>query len=461
MTPSSPKSFIQLLDEYKCKKDYIYSDYLDVIHLVKYRYNTDKLHSDFFIGRHPSKIIKPLVNANKNMDTSSQYYTLFGNSGWNPSTSTSFSNSILNNVSPQDETANFLKYHIPPLMRNSYLGYINTNTIEPPIEMKHLHIDAKISTFSDLITLINTTEYRPYVKYNIDLKALMQVKDELFQLDKMVGMTEFKNAILNQLLYFVQDLHRGKDPDFMHTVLSGPPGTGKTEVATLLGKIYSKIGVLKNGVFKKATRSDLVAGYLGQTAIKTSKLIQDCLGGCLFIDEAYSLGPTNNGNAGDTDSFSKECLDTLCEALSAHKENLMVIIAGYDDELKKTFFDMNRGLNSRFIWRFTIDSYTSKELMAIFQKKVHDNGWQFCKDLDQSTLAKWFDTHSKTFTYYGRDMELLFSYTKISHGRRIYGQDEILRKLLTIADLDAGYDVFLSNNKKDSSDRPIPYGLYV
>ena len=457
MTPSSPKSFIQLLDHYKCKKDYIYSDYLDIMQLAKYRYINEKLQSESFVGNHRSKITKLLLREETQKDTTTQYYTLFGNSGWNPSISPSITTT--NNGSQENNTIRFLKYHIPPLLRNDYLGYLDK--VDPPLEIKHVHIDAKISTFSDLITLINTTEYRPYVKYNIDLKALMQVKEELFQLDNMVGMTEFKNAILNQLLYFVQDLHRGKDPDFMHTVLSGPPGTGKTEVATLLGKIYSKIGVLKNGVFKKATRSDLVAGYLGQTAIKTSKLIQDCLGGCLFIDEAYSLGPTNNGNAGDTDSFSKECLDTLCEALSAHKENLMVIIAGYDDELKKTFFDMNRGLNSRFIWRFTIDSYTSKELMAIFQKKVSDNGWQFCPDIDQPTLAKWFDTYSKTFTYYGRDMELLFSYTKISHGRRIYGQDENLRKSLTMADLDAGYAVFLSNNKKNSSDRPIPYGLYV
>jgi len=335
------------------------------------------------------------------------------------------------------------------------------DTVKPPIPIiEQVHIDAKIDTFSDLIRLITTTEYRPYVKYNIDLKMLVQIKDELLQLDRMVGMRDFKNAILNQLLYFIQDLHRGKDSDFMHTVLSGPPGTGKTEVATLLGKIYSKIGVLKTGIFRKATRSDLVAGYLGQTAIKTTKVIQECLGGCLFIDEAYSLGPVNNGNAGDTDSFSKECLDTLCEALSAHKDNLMVIIAGYDEELKKTFFSINRGLDSRFIWRFTIDSYTSKELLEIFQKKVKDNGWSFSQEIESTTLAKWFDMHSKTFPYYGRDMELLFSYVKISHGRRIYGEPENKRKLLTMADLDAGYSIFLSNKTK-LNDTPIPYGLYV
>ena len=121
---------------------------------------------------------------------------------------------------------------------------------------------------------------------------------------------------------------------------------------------------------------------------------------------------------------------------------------------------MNRGLDSRFIWRFTIDSYTSKELMEIFQKKVKDNGWNFAEEIEPTTLAKWFNMYSKTFPYYGRDMELLFSYSKISHGRRIYGEPENKRKLLTMADLDAGYTVFLSNKTK-SSETPIPYGLYV
>jgi Holliday junction resolvasome RuvABC ATP-dependent DNA helicase subunit len=88
----------------------------------------------------------------------------------------------------------------------------------------------------------------------------------------------------------MQELHiTNKESDFKHTVLYGPPGTGKTEIAKIIGTMYSKIGILKNNVFKKVTRNDMVAGYLGQTAIKTKKVIDECLGGVLFIDEAYSL----------------------------------------------------------------------------------------------------------------------------------------------------------------------------
>ena len=172
----------------------------------------------------------------------------------------------------------------------------------------------------------------------------------------MVGMKTLKETLLNQILYFMQKLHANeKCNDFKHTVIYGPPGTGKTEIAKLLGKIYSKIGILNSNndfIFKKVTRNDLIAGYLGQTAIKTRGVINQCIGGVLFIDEAYSLGSHN-----DNDSFSNECIDILCEALSDHKDNLMVIIAGYEDEINNRFFSINKGLKSRFIWKFNIENY--------------------------------------------------------------------------------------------------------
>ena len=123
-------------------------------------------------------------------------------------------------------------------------------------------------------------------------------------------------------------------------------------------------------MFKKVTRADLIAGYLGQTAIKTTEVVKSAIGGVLFIDEAYALGNTEK-----KDSFAKECIDTLCESLSNHKHELMVIIAGYEEDLKKCFFSYNQGLDSRFIWRFKIDDYTPEELQLIFNKKVKECGW--------------------------------------------------------------------------------------
>ena len=315
----------------------------------------------------------------------------------------------------------------------------NIPQIQQPKEKKH--IDANIQSIDDILTLIEANPYDPIYDYNIDLKSLHAIKTELTEINKMVGLDAFKASILEQLLYFIQNLHIGTDSDFKHTVLSGPPGTGKTEVAKLLGTMYSKIGLLKNNVFQKVTRSDLIAGYLGQTAMKTQKVIEKSLGGVLFIDEAYSLAEPSQ-----SDSFSKECIDTLCEALSNHKTDLMVIIAGYEQELNETFFKVNRGLHSRFIWRFKMEPYSPTEMKLIFMKKVQSNEWNF--ENPAEITDKWFEKNKASFKNHGRDMDLLFTYTKIAHGRRIYGKPVECRKKISMDDLEKGYQVFVKNNIK-------------
>ena len=310
---------------------------------------------------------------------------------------------------------------------------------------KELNIDVSANNIDDLIYILNNYEYHNDTKYNIDLESLHKIKEELVQLNCMVGLTMIKQSILDQLLYFMQDLHTNNmGGDYKHTVIYGPPGTGKTEIAKIIGKMYSKLGILKNNIFKKVTRNDLIAGYLGQTAIKTKSLIKECLGGVLFIDEAYSLAsPEQN------DSFSKECLDILCESLSDHKDELMVIIAGYEQEMDNTFFKANRGLKSRFIWRFTIDSYTPTELMNIFNRKVLEQGWSFIDDgvLDENIFYK----QKNNLMSYGRDIDLLFTYIKICHGRRIYGKSVDIRKKITTVDLEAGFNMLLTHKENDSN----------
>jgi predicted ATP-binding protein involved in virulence len=120
---------------------------------------------------------------------------------------------------------------------------------------------------------------------------------------------------------------------------------------------------------------------------------------------------------------------------------------------------MNKGLESRFIWRFKLDDYSSDELMQIFLKKVKDNEWDF--ESNDESLNKWFESKKATFKHFGRDMELLFSYTKITHGRRIYGKSVDIRKKINLEDLNSGYEVFLSNTKNKQEKTQIPYGLYT
>jgi SpoVK/Ycf46/Vps4 family AAA+-type ATPase len=308
---------------------------------------------------------------------------------------------------------------------------------EPTIEIKEIiTIEEEINNIGDLLRIIDTYKYDPSIKYNINMKALHKIKEPLTELNNMVGLADLKTNIIDQILYFAQDLHKGTG-DFMHTVIYGPPGTGKTEAAKIIGKIFSELGVLKKGTFKKVTRSDLIAGYLGQTALKTQDVIKEALGGVLFIDEAYALG-----NSEKRDSFAKECIDTLCEALSDNKDNLMVIIAGYEKELKECFFSFNQGLDSRFTWRFKTDDYTAEDLHNIFIKKVKDIGWQ----LDGKVETSWFKKNKDYFKFYGRDVEALLSKCKIAHSKRVFCLSETEKKKLSLKDLEKGLEIYLKND---------------
>lgn len=307
---------------------------------------------------------------------------------------------------------------------------------EIKIVKKKVNIDVEINCISDLLKLIETYPLKIDTEYNINMRSLHNIKGQLENLNNMIGMNKLKNSIVDQILYYLQELDQ--KPDFMHTVIYGPPGTGKTELAKIIGRIFASLGILKRNKFKKATRSDLIAGYLGQTAIKTREMLDSCLGGVLFIDEAYALG-----NSEKRDSFSKECIDTICESLSDNKENLMVIVAGYERELKDCFFSYNEGLESRFPWRFHTDDYNASELRKIFEKKIKEIGWT----TETSLKDEWFESKMDYFKYYGRDMETLLAKTKISHSRRVFCKDKKFKTIITEDDLDKGFDLYLNNDE--------------
>ena len=320
----------------------------------------------------------------------------------------------------------------------------NTENNEKNIKKTKIDIDVEINNIEDLIALTEKYKIESNIEYNINMESLHKIKDALIELNNMIGMKNLKSNIVEQILYFSQNLHisKGSDNsgDFMHTVIYGPPGTGKTEIAKIMGKIYSNIGILSNGIFKKVTRSDLIAGYLGQTAIKTKDVIKECLGGVLFIDEAYALG-----NNEKRDSFSKECIDTLCEALSDHKNELMVIIAGYEEELRECFFSYNQGLDSRFTWRFKTDDYKSEELYKILLKKIKDIGWSI--DETCNLDHKWFENKMGYFKYYGRDIETLLAKSKIAHSNRVFCKSESFKQKINIDDLNKGFKRYTENEE--------------
>ena len=374
-----------------------------------------------------------------------------------------------------------------------------------PFKIDKVNIDIEIKNIKDLISLCDNYKLAVNVEYNINMQALHKIRNDLVDLNNMIGMKNLKENIVDQLLYYLQNLHvpnvkhshsgASSSGDFLHTVIYGSPGTGKTEVAKIIGRIYSNLGVIKNkgsasassgtyvppkkksssgsgsgssssssgsscssSKFKKVTRADLIAGYLGQTALKTKDAIKDSIGGVLFIDEAYALGNTEK-----RDSFSKECIDTLCEALSDHKDDLMVIIAGYEKDLNECFFAYNDGLDSRFTWRFKIDDYTAEDLRDIFSKKVRDFGWSIYEG--EEIKAEWFEKHMKYFKYYGRDMETLFSKTKIAHSRRVFCKPENVKTKITMKDLENGFEMYTNNDevkkRADNNDSKVIQNMYL
>jgi hypothetical protein len=224
--------------------------------------------------------------------------------------------------------------------------------------------------------------------YSINLEILHKLVKPLEKLQNMIGMIKIKESILDMILYYLQSFER-KNSSMLHTVIEGAPGVGKTEVGKIIAEIYAALGIIKNNTFKIVRRTDLIGEYVGHTAHKTQRAIDEADGGVLFIDEAYSLGSPEG-----RDSFAKECIDTLNQNLSENKRKFICIIAGYPDELEKSFFAQNPGLARRFPFRYKIEGYNEIEMKDIFMKKVVDCKWKLSDAMKESSITN-FLTRNK------------------------------------------------------------------
>ncbi|MBB5174469.1 AAA family ATPase [Texcoconibacillus texcoconensis] len=251
-------------------------------------------------------------------------------------------------------------------------------------------------------------------QFNDDAFTLLESEDFLMDdeeqreqngkqmLDDLVGLTNVKREV-EQLASFVRVQKSRREqglptvPIELHSVFTGNPGTGKTTVARILSQILYEFDLLKRGHLVVAGRSDLVAGYVGQTAIKTKQKIREALGGVLFIDEAYSLASESGQD------FGKEAIDTLVEEMSAHRENLVVILAGYSDEMKH-LFQTNPGLSSRFKNTFFFPDYSAEEMVAIVEQNVQQFGYMITEEAKQTLLSKFSHQHTSGNGRLARDI---------------------------------------------------------
>ena len=261
-----------------------------------------------------------------------------------------------------------------------------------------------------------------------DNKKNSSLDDLMNELNQLVGLPKVKEEVRRLVIYQKIQAKRKESglkvpKRTLHMAFMGNPGTGKTTVARIVGRMYYQLGLLSKGHFTEVSRTDLIAGYQGQTALKVKNVIEKAKGGVLFIDEAYSI--TENDN---TDSYGRECLTELTKALEDSRDDLIVIVAGYTEPMNH-FFESNPGLRSRFNYFINFENYSSTELIDILETLAKKDDYQLSVELKERLSSYFTD-------------ELEAKVENFSNGRFVRNLYE---------DLIMNQAVRLNNNKKYSS----------
>jgi stage V sporulation protein K len=257
------------------------------------------------------------------------------------------------------------------------------------------------------------------------------MKDLLAELDGYIGLQTVKEEVHNLInmasVYQLRRQHDLPTTDMsLHLVFTGNPGTGKTMMARMMARIYRSLDILSRGQLVEVDRSGLVAGYVGQTAIKTQKVIEKAMGGVLFIDEAYAL------NGRSENDFGQEAIDTILKAMEDHRDDLVVIVAGYTD-LMDRFIHSNPGLESRFNRFLLFDDYTTDEMVEIFRMQCKKGCYQLTEEA-QPLIRDYIAEESADDSFgNARGVRNLFEHVLVAQNNRLATMEKITREdLMTI-----------------------------
>ena len=277
--------------------------------------------------------------------------------------------------------------------------------------------------------------------------------DELLEdLNGLIGLENVK-AKVNDLISFQtvqmlrekQGLHSHKGT--MHLAFTGNPGTGKTTVARIVGRIYKQIGLISKGHFVEVSRTDLIAGYQGQTALKVKKVIDEARGGVLFIDEAYSI--TENDHS---DSYGRECLTELTKALEDYRDDLVVIVAGYTEPMNH-FFASNPGLKSRFNTFIEFPDYSAEELSRMFFKLCKENDYYLSDNVEDHVLNILLEQvkNKKENFANGRLVRNIYDDVTMNHARRVVKMNTPNREDLSLITCDDFENIELDDRNDENT----------
>lgn len=411
------------------------------------------------LGPKITRIVVKRPNNSQEDPLQSEYNNLINNDN-------NIINSILSNILSGNQSIpveNNLNLNNTKNLKLSENGIKNIDeVIIPNIDYENmLFIDEKPKNIDDLLFIISKIgkEYLLDKYYNLDITRLNRIKTPLLKLSKMIGLEGVKSKIVDIILYYLQRLDI-KNYDLLHTIIDGAPGTGKTEIAHIYSEILLGLGILSKNTFKTAKKNDFIGGYLGHTALKTMKLLEEVKGGVLFIDEIYSLG-NSDGKEGK-DIYSKEFVDLLMQYMSENKGDFVLVVAGYKNDIKQFFLSMNDGLERRFPIHLSIGEYSALEMYKIFLKKVDELKWHLVNDsqINDEFYINFFEENKEYFKFFGGDIEVLLTKCKYAHSRNLLEDRLKKHRIITIDDFKNGFELFRQNPEIEERKQSPKYQSY-
>lgn len=287
-------------------------------------------------------------------------------------------------------------------------------------------VDTEIKNLDDLLSVINNNP--DDFEYAINMELLRAAKPGLEKLNNIIGMSEIKTIMTEWILYFLSDLPRENNGQFMNIALLGEPGVGKTHLSEILAEIFASLSVTKNGDLVKISITDLVGQVVGQSENKTAEILKKHKGSVILVDEAYSIARSGDSRVC---SFGAKSLDTINKFLGENTDTMM-IICGYKELIDKYFFGVNDGLKRRFPWIFEMKGYNETELYQIMETKIAKDGYiiNFTDDQKQN-IIKLIKDNKETLKHNGGDIANIITKAISLHCRRILTMSKTEKNVLS------------------------------